>query len=434
MLAQPEQAIDVKIDRGGIRDIEFLVQCLQRVYGGAEPWLRSGGTLFSLQKLHDKGHISGKEFHDLTSAYEFLRHLEHRLQLREGRQTHRLTATEADSEILQRAMEGFAPGEHRVADLAILVQRRMRAVAEIYQRIIFQQQTRGRRELRDAEFKLLSPLEPAMADQSGQHMLERLATDAPALYEITNRPDLSQQARRNVHRFLASAFTSSHLYAVLVRHQKEAGHALSLFDASDYLTEILVRHPEEIATLAEIDESGHPFRGRVVIRGCVVRAGIDRAIVDRAIADRRISVRAISVRGIKQRGISFGTVCARRFAARRCSASQRSDLCLPGKLTRSVRRETDPAKATFQTPGVRSRRQGPDRVARCLRLLCGHHLGSCGRNVRGVLHGGEPAGPGSHGPGAAGQRRVRFIVRCGRIVRLRRRERSPRADQVRRTS
>src|SRR2546429_2552039 len=41
-------------DRGGIRDIEFLVQCLQRVYGGAEPWLRSGGTLFSLQKLHDK--------------------------------------------------------------------------------------------------------------------------------------------------------------------------------------------------------------------------------------------------------------------------------------------------------------------------------------------------------------------------------------------
>ena len=82
----------MKVDRGGIRDIEFLVQCLQRVYGGAEPWLRSGGTLFSLHKLHDKGHISGKEFHDLTSAYEFLRHLEHRLQLREGQQTHRLPA------------------------------------------------------------------------------------------------------------------------------------------------------------------------------------------------------------------------------------------------------------------------------------------------------------------------------------------------------
>src|SRR5438445_3264013 len=50
VLAQPKETINVKIDRGGIRDIEFLVQCLQRVYGGAEPWLRSGGTLFSLQK------------------------------------------------------------------------------------------------------------------------------------------------------------------------------------------------------------------------------------------------------------------------------------------------------------------------------------------------------------------------------------------------
>ena len=113
-LGQPPETIDVKIDRGGIRDIEFLVQCLQRVYGGAEAWLRSGGTLFSLHKLHDKGHISGKEFHDLTSAYEFLRHLEHRLQLREGQQTHRLPTSEADCRVLQRAMEGYAPGEYRL--------------------------------------------------------------------------------------------------------------------------------------------------------------------------------------------------------------------------------------------------------------------------------------------------------------------------------
>jgi len=61
--AEGHESLDVKIDRGGIRDIEFLVQCLQRVYGGREPWLRSGGTLFSLQKLHDKRHISGHDFH-----------------------------------------------------------------------------------------------------------------------------------------------------------------------------------------------------------------------------------------------------------------------------------------------------------------------------------------------------------------------------------
>ncbi len=253
------ETIDVKIDRGGIRDIEFLVQCLQRVYGGMEPWLRSGGTLFSLQKLHDKRHISGKEFHDLTSAYEFLRHLEHRLQLRQGRQTHRLPASEVESRILQRAMEGYAHGEHRPPDLATMVRRRMAAVAEIYQRIIFQQQTRGQQRSRELEFKLLGPAEPGASDPS-QHLLERLASEAPALYEITNRPDLSVQARSSFHRFLVSAFDSSRRFALLLRHQTEAALALSLFETSEYLTQILIRHPEEIATLAET-QSNDPSQG-----------------------------------------------------------------------------------------------------------------------------------------------------------------------------
>jgi glutamine synthetase adenylyltransferase len=141
----------------------------------------------------------------------------------------------------------------------------MGAVAEIYQRIIYQQQSRGRQQLRDTEFKLLSTPEPALTDQSSQHLLERLATEAPELYEITNRPDLSLQARSNVHRFLVSAFASSHRYAAVLRYQKEASRALTLFEASDYLTQILIRHPEEIATLAETEEARpRPGRGYTV--------------------------------------------------------------------------------------------------------------------------------------------------------------------------
>src|SRR5438128_10463709 len=87
---EPNQTIDVKVDRGGSRDIEFLVQCLQRVYGGSEPWLRSGGTLLSLQKLHDTRHIGGHDLHALNSAYTFLRHLEHCLHLQQGQQVRRL--------------------------------------------------------------------------------------------------------------------------------------------------------------------------------------------------------------------------------------------------------------------------------------------------------------------------------------------------------
>src|SRR5437899_9836171 len=265
--SEGHESLDVKIDRGGIRDIEFLVQCLQRVYGGAEPWLRSGGTLFSLQKLHDKLHISGKEFHDLTSAYEFLRHVEHRLQLQQGQQTHRLPAGETELRILQRSMEGYAPGESAESELEKTVRRRMAAVAEIYRRIIYQQQTRSLRDAADVEFQLRSTPEPTTADQSNQQILERLASDAPWLYQIASRQDVVPQTRKNLFRFLSSAFTSSERDAAVLRHPDAVSRSLALFETSDYLTDILIRHPEEIATLSELGGtssrvgSGYLFQG-----------------------------------------------------------------------------------------------------------------------------------------------------------------------------
>lgn len=250
---QASDIIDVKLDRGGIRDIEFLVQCLQRVYGGAEEWLRSGGTLFSLQKLHDKGHISGKEFHDLNNAYVFLRHLEHRLQLRMGQQTHRLPAGTRDFEVLRRSMSGLMTGEDRSGDLLDAVRRRMTAVGEIYHRVIYQQHARGEQEAPGSDFRLNSPVELGLTDQPYQQMLDQLAQDAPALDEIARARHLSPPARRNLYRFLSSSFTSSERYAEVRRHPEAVSRALALLETSDYLTDILIRHPEEITTLASFD-------------------------------------------------------------------------------------------------------------------------------------------------------------------------------------
>lgn len=245
------ESLNIKIDRGGIRDIEFLVQCLQRVYGGAELWLRSGGTLFSLQKLHDKRHISGHDFHELTSAYTFLRHLEHRLQLREGQQTHRLPRLESSLQILQRAMSGLTPG-YRLADLSTSVRERMMAVAEIYQRVIYQQQARRPVEQKEGEFQLQVQIETA--DHSNQQLLERLAADVPELSRALNQ-NVTPAGRKNLLRFLSSAYSSSERYAAMLRYQSAIGRMSSLFDASDHLTELLVRYPEEVSTLAEIQSA-----------------------------------------------------------------------------------------------------------------------------------------------------------------------------------
>lgn len=247
--------INVKLESGGIRDIEFLVQCLQRVYGANEPWLRSGGTLASLHKLHDKQHISSQEFQQLTSAYEFLRHLEHRLQLREGRQTHRIPSSGPELHTIARAMENYlGPEQHRQSpDFIGEVRHRMAAVAEIYQRIVYQQQEWEQRQPA-GDFQLRAGVEPSGAERSSQQMLERLSRDAPALYGLATSSRLGSTARNNLVRFLTSAFTSSERYAAMLRHADNVTAALQLFDASEYLTEILVRHPDEIASITGMDE------------------------------------------------------------------------------------------------------------------------------------------------------------------------------------
>ncbi|MCW3476495.1 bifunctional [glutamine synthetase] adenylyltransferase/[glutamine synthetase]-adenylyl-L-tyrosine phosphorylase [Limobrevibacterium gyesilva] len=79
---------NVKLGRGGIREIEFLAQTLQLVWGGRDPTLRTPRTLEALRLLARGGHLSRRAAGELASAYRFLRRVEHRLQMVADRQTH----------------------------------------------------------------------------------------------------------------------------------------------------------------------------------------------------------------------------------------------------------------------------------------------------------------------------------------------------------
>jgi [glutamine synthetase] adenylyltransferase / [glutamine synthetase]-adenylyl-L-tyrosine phosphorylase len=81
---------DIKLGRGGIREIEFFVQTQQLVFGGRRPGLRGRRTLEMLAALHDEGWITGKARDELAEAYRFLRTIEHRLQMVADDQTQRL--------------------------------------------------------------------------------------------------------------------------------------------------------------------------------------------------------------------------------------------------------------------------------------------------------------------------------------------------------
>ncbi len=93
---RPERANDVKLSRGGIREIEFTVQLLQVVRGGQFPELRTRPTLDALQRLARAGLMPQASADALAAAYEFLRRVEHRIQYLDDQQTHVLPVADED--------------------------------------------------------------------------------------------------------------------------------------------------------------------------------------------------------------------------------------------------------------------------------------------------------------------------------------------------
>ncbi len=86
---------NVKLGRGGIREIEFFAQTQQLIFGGRNPTLRSRNTCETLRALCAAGHVAERAADEMTECYGFLRRVEHRLQMIDDRQTHSLPADEA---------------------------------------------------------------------------------------------------------------------------------------------------------------------------------------------------------------------------------------------------------------------------------------------------------------------------------------------------
>jgi [glutamine synthetase] adenylyltransferase / [glutamine synthetase]-adenylyl-L-tyrosine phosphorylase len=104
---RPERANDVKLGRGGIREIEFTVQLLQVVRGGHYPELRTRPTLRALPRLSDAKLMPAATADALAKAYVFLRQVEHRIQYLDDQQTHMLPTAEADVQWIAHTL-GFA--------------------------------------------------------------------------------------------------------------------------------------------------------------------------------------------------------------------------------------------------------------------------------------------------------------------------------------
>ncbi len=240
--------LDVKLTPGGIRDIEFLVQCLQRLHGGrdsgcatAAPCLRSSAC-----GIRDFSPMANTRA--CRPPMHFLRHLEHRLQLEEDRQTHTLPNSPARLELLARKMP---PDAHGVSlDAAGLKQRlqdHLSAVREIYGRVIHAYRQAG----------ICSLEEHAQRTDDGELPPRRSQSGAPAWRSRAPAGRGPGERRPATAAGRASNIFWNRLWprrTLMARLDASPDAVLDIFEHSPYFADQLLRHPE---LLEEIGEPPH---------------------------------------------------------------------------------------------------------------------------------------------------------------------------------
>lgn len=132
----PYLGVNVKLGHGGIREIEFYAQTQQLIFGGRDTLLRTPSTLAALNILCDGQHISPQDRDALSAAYLFLRHVEHRLQMADDRQTHSLPTHPQDFTAMAEFC-GYKNADALIADL----KRHMTAVQDRYSALFRESQS-----------------------------------------------------------------------------------------------------------------------------------------------------------------------------------------------------------------------------------------------------------------------------------------------------
>ena len=271
---------DVKLGKGGIREIEFFVQALQLVNGGAIKELREKNSLKTLEKLWQRKIIEDDVFQLLSSCYLFLRKVEHAIQLVDELQTHKLPEDSNGLDKLAKRV-GFQNKE----EFEEAYNKRTSEVSRIYEQLFYEPskkieeggkafweladfltegniaQSEAIEDLRRLGFKNPeSALEliAALLDtkKGGLTHRGRILTRRviPAfLGRVIASPD-PDAALGNLERFISGIGWRTSIFAVLAENPELLELLSRLFSTSGYLSGFLIRHPEylDVLTLKDV--------------------------------------------------------------------------------------------------------------------------------------------------------------------------------------
>ena len=263
---------ELKVGRGGLRDVEFAVQLLQMVHGRGDPALRSATTLDALRALGEGGYVGRNDAVGLVDSYRFLRTLEHRLQLRQLRRTHLFPSTD-DAEALHflARSAGLRSGGRRSAgeELVAEFRRHNGRVRRLHEKLFYRPlleavakvPTAALRLAPDAAIERLSALGYTSPEGALRHIgaltsgVSRRASIQGALLPMlldvfagTPDPDGGLLAYRKI----SEALSETPWYLRLLRDEGVVAERLAtLLGTSKLVPELLMRAPEVLRLLSD---------------------------------------------------------------------------------------------------------------------------------------------------------------------------------------
>jgi len=260
-------ARNVKLGRGGIREVEFLVQALQLLYGGDDPWLRERNSLKALFRLTERGYLAPDLGRRLSHALVHLRTVEHRLQILHEFQTHTLPDDPSELGRLARRLAIDAPP--RVAARRFTAEHRAvtrdvhRAFREFFGERPAAAPARPRLPSRMA-LAATGFADPERALQNLRMIVEgrplvpypgalraALARLPPVLLDACWKSPDPDEALNQFERFLAAAGPRAGYVELLAARPELLAGLVRVCAGGDLLAQLLVAQPELLVSLAD---------------------------------------------------------------------------------------------------------------------------------------------------------------------------------------
>ena len=237
---------DVKLGRGGIREVEFVVQTLQFIHGGRHAFLQETSTMKALRALAELELIPQKEVVDLDRGYRFLRQVEHRLQIEAEQQTHTVPRDPVTLKRLARSLGFDSANEFSAA-----LKKTMQNVRSIFDRVILSAPAEGAlpdlklfRDEKSAARSLADLLKPTSASHVAPRTKQVFAKLRPALLDQMAKTADPDAVLNQFVRFVEAYGLRGLLFELLATNPTLLELVIKTLDASRFAGDLLIRRPQ----------------------------------------------------------------------------------------------------------------------------------------------------------------------------------------------